>query len=148
MTTDTSKAPEQKYSKPKDVYGADLSNVPDMLETIWLTRVEDEDFEYSWCHHRVDDEDIPYVRRDLFDAVQARAEKAEAVVEKSITREFAEVRFRAIRAENERLRARIVAGLAACDQFDGPVSNSAFVNGQSTCAQQIRAALERKEGET
>lgn len=51
-------------------------------------------------------------------------------------------------AENARLtaalaesEAKLAAGLEACDLFDGPVSKSAFVNGQSTAAQQIRAAL-------
>jgi hypothetical protein len=44
-------------------------------------------------------------------------------------------------AEIAALRARVAAGLAACDRFDGPASGSEFLNGQATAAQQIRAAL-------
>lgn len=41
----------------------------------------------------------------------------------------------------EKAEAALADGLDACDQFDGPVSSSEFVNGQATCAQQIRAKL-------
>ena len=33
------------------------------------------------------------------------------------------------------------AAAQCCDQFDGPACNSAFVMGQATAAQQIRAAI-------
>lgn len=54
-----------------------------------------------------------------------------------------------IRAERDRLKAELAAARAAaleeaakcCDAFDGPVSDSDFVNGQATAAQQIRAAI-------
>ena len=48
----------------------------------------------------------------------------------------------ALVAENKRLRDRLARGLDACNRFDGPVSRSQFVNGQATCAQQIRAVME------
>ena len=39
------------------------------------------------------------------------------------------------------------AAAKCCDQFDGPACNSAFVMGQATAAQQIRAALRAIGGE-
>ena len=57
--------------------------------------------------------------------------------ELAVARSLAKEALDQVAAKDAALRA----GQAACDQFDAPLSDSEFVNGQATAAQQIRAAL-------
>lgn len=99
MTTDTSKAPERIWATPYDI------------------ELEGGTYCESW--HRPDPPNkdaTKYVRADILDAMQARAEKAEAENERLLhvskserlvlkaLKEGAEAERDSLRAENERLR--------------------------------------------
>lgn len=124
MTTNTSKAPERIWATPYDI------------------ELEGGTYCESW--HRPDPpskDATKYVRRDLFDAMQARAEKAEA--------------------ENERLRAALSASVEFADWVADqtgidmdetiltvrvmPVGREVGSKSWAEVQNDARAALDRKE---
>lgn len=67
-------------SKCHDVNGRDLSNAPLTYERIWLQA--DIGDGATWCQHRQEDEDVPYVREDFYEDLTSQLAEARAEIER------------------------------------------------------------------
>ena len=123
-------------------------------ETIYAWRYTGSHHEGQWNRSKLSHAEAEYIRADIADARVAAAYEAAANAAKgegeseffnpiqairALTPNDAKAALEAVRRE---ARAEAVREAAvSCATFDGRVSYSDFVTGQSTAAQQIRSAI-------